>query len=174
MSERADQILADSRLAFLNQQNGKALDLAQEAIRLEPENADAYKCAANAYMSMERYEDAVRSYQAAVKHDPNSGDRYYDLGFAYATDNKTADAMSAFARAEELGCMPENLVQLYHVLGIICFDMGRYNDALINLSKAQHLTGVDMDVLQRQAVIYGVKNDVPTGTVPMPFRQPPK
>ena len=41
MSEKIDQLLADSRLAFLNQQNGKALNLALEAIRLEPRNADA-------------------------------------------------------------------------------------------------------------------------------------
>ena len=54
MSEKIDQLLADSRLAFLNQQNGKALNLALEAIKLEPKNADAYKCAGNAYMSMER------------------------------------------------------------------------------------------------------------------------
>ena len=59
MSEQVNQLLADSRLAFLNQQNGKALNLALEAIKLEPKNADAYKCAGNAYMSMERYEDAI-------------------------------------------------------------------------------------------------------------------
>ena len=41
MTEKIDQLLADSRLAFLNQQNGKALNLALEAIRLEPRNADA-------------------------------------------------------------------------------------------------------------------------------------
>lgn len=54
MSEQVNQLLADSRLAFLNQQNGKALNLAQEAIKLDSKNADAYKCAGNAYMSMER------------------------------------------------------------------------------------------------------------------------
>ena len=103
MSEQVNQLLADSRLAFLNQQNGKALNLALEAIKLEPKNADAYKCAGNAYMSMERYEDAIRNYRDAVKNDPNNGNRYYDLGFACATNNRTANAMSAFAKAEELG-----------------------------------------------------------------------
>ena len=60
MGEKTNQLLADSRLAFLNQQNGKALNLALEAIKLDPKNADAYKCAGNAYMSMERYEEAAR------------------------------------------------------------------------------------------------------------------
>ena len=59
----------------MNQQNGKALNLALEAIKQEPKNADVYKCAGNAYMSMERYEDAAKNYQAAVKNDPNNGNR---------------------------------------------------------------------------------------------------
>ena len=42
------QLLADSRLAFLNQQNDIALNLANKAIKLEYNNADAYKCAGNA------------------------------------------------------------------------------------------------------------------------------
>ena len=162
-NSKVEQLLADSRLAFLNQQNDTALRLAKEAIKLEPRNADAYKCAANAYMSMERYEEAIQSYRDAVKHDERNGNRYYDLGFAYATNNKTTNAVRAFSKAEELGCAPENLVQLYHILGIICFDMGRYDDALINLSKAEQLLGVDLDVLQRKAVIYGMKNDIRRG-----------
>ena len=162
-NNKVEQLLADSRLAFLNQQNDTALRLAKEAIKLEPRNADAYKCAANAYMSMERYEEAIQSYRDAVKHDERNGNRYYDLGFAYATNNKTTNAVRAFSKAEELGCAPENLVQLYHILGIICFDMGRYDDALINLSKAEQLLGVDLDVLQRKAVIYGMKNDIRRG-----------
>jgi len=98
MREKIDQLLADSRLAFLNQQNGKSLNLALEAIKLDPKNADAYKCAGNAYMSMERYDDAIRNYQAAVKSDPDNGNCHYDLGFAYATNNRTANAMSALPK----------------------------------------------------------------------------
>lgn len=156
-------MIADSHIAFLNQQYDTALNLAKQAISLDSKNPNAYKCAANAYMSLERYDDAIKNYSAAVQHDPNNGNRYYDLGFAYATAEKLADAMKNFTKAEELGCIPENTVQLYNVLGIICFDIGRYDDALINLSKAEQLIGVDMDILQRKAVIYGIKNDIRNG-----------
>ncbi len=162
-NNQATQLLADSRLAFLNQQNETALHLAKEAIKLEPNNPDAYKCAGNAYMSLERYDDAVKNYSLAVKYDPNNGNRYYDLGFAQATAEKLADAMKNLAKADELGCIPENLVQLYNLFGIICFDIGRYDDALINLSKAEQLIGVDMDILQRKAIIYGIKDDIKNG-----------
>lgn len=157
------EIIADSQLAFLNQQNDTALNLANRAIQLEPKNSDAYKCAGNACMSLERYDEAVKNFSLAVKYDSNNGNRYYDLGFALATSDKVADAIKNFAKAEELGCSAENIVQLYNILGIICFDIGRYDDALINLGKAEQIIGVDMDILQRKAIIYGIKNDIRNG-----------
>ena len=162
-NERTAQLLSDSRLAFLNQQNDVALNLANQAIKLETQNADAYKCAGNALMSLERYGEAIKNYNLAVKYDAGNGNRYFDLGFAQATDERIADAMKNLAKADELGCMPENLIQLYNLLGIICFDIGRYDDALINLSKAEQLVGVNLDILQRKAIIYGIKNDIRNG-----------
>jgi len=43
------------------------------------------------------------------------------------------------------------------LLGILCFDIGRYDDALVNLNKAEKLIGIDVDILKRKAVIYGIK-----------------
>lgn len=158
-----EQMLSDSRLAFLNQQNDVALNLASQAIKLEYNNADAYKCAGNALMSLEKYDEAIKNYKLAVKYDASNGNRYYDLGFAQATNEKLADAIKNLAKADELGCIPENMVQLYNLLGIICFDIGRYDDALINLNKAEQLIGVNLDILQRKAIIYGIKNDIRSG-----------
>jgi tetratricopeptide (TPR) repeat protein len=114
-------------------------------------------------MSLGRYDDAIKNYHLAVKNDPRNGNRYYDLGFAQATTEKLADALKNLAKADELGCIPENLMQLYNLLGIICFDIGRYDDALVNLSKAEQLIGVDLDILQRKAIIYGMKDDIRNG-----------
>lgn len=58
--EKVSQFLADSRLAFINQQNEEALNLATEAIKLEINNPEEYKCAANACMSLGRYNEAIR------------------------------------------------------------------------------------------------------------------
>ncbi|MCL2808207.1 MAG: tetratricopeptide repeat protein [Coriobacteriia bacterium] len=162
-NETVSQLLADSRLAFLNQQNEKALSLAKQAIRREHKNPEAYKCAGNACMSLERLDDAITNYSQAVLCDPNNGNRHYDLGYAYATNEKMAHALKSFAKAEELGCAPENLTQLYNILGIICFDIGRFDDALVNLEKAEQLVGIDLDILQRKAVIYGINSDIRNG-----------
>ena len=161
--EKVSQLLADSHFAFINSQNSEALHLANEAIRLAPKNPDAYQCAGNAYMSLGQYDKAVESYKKAVKLDQNNGNRYFNLGYALATNEKAADAIKNLAKAEELGCSPENTVQLYNLLGIICFDIGRYKDALVNLEKAEQIIGVDMDIMKRKVIIYGMKNDIRNG-----------
>ncbi len=162
-NEKVTQLLSDSRLAFLNQQNDVALNLANHAIQLEPKNADAYKFAGNALMSLARYNEAIENYSLAVKYDAGNGNRYFDLGFAQATDARMADAMKNLAKADELGCIPENMIQLYNLMGILCFDIGRYEDSLINLNKAEQLIGVDLDILKRKAIIYGIRDDIRNG-----------
>lgn len=161
--EKAAQLLADSRFAFINSQNSEALHLADEAMRLDSKNPDAYQCAGNAYMSLGQYDKAVESYRKAVKLDPNNGNRYFNLGYAFATSEKAAEAVKNLAKAEELGCSPENTVQMYNLLGILCFDIGRYNDALVNLEKAERIIGVDIDIMKRKVIIYGMKNDIRNG-----------
>ena len=161
--EKVSQLLADSHFAFINSQNNESLHLANEAIRLAPKNPDAYQCAGDAYMSLGQYEKAVESYKKAVKLDQNNGNRYFNLGYALATSEKAADAIKNLAKADELGCSPENTVQLYNLLGIICFDIGRYKDALVNLEKAEQIIGVDLDIMKRKVIIYGMKNDIRNG-----------
>ena len=121
--ERAKQLMADSRFAFMNGQNREALNLAKEAIQLASKDPDAYQCAANACMSLGDYDNAIDYYKKAVKLDTGNGNRYFNLGYAYASAEKAGEAVKNLAKAEELGCTPENTVQLYNLLGIICFDI---------------------------------------------------
>ncbi len=158
-----ETLVADSRLAFVNGQNGKAFELAKEAISIAPEEAEGYKAAADACMSMENYSLAADYYRNAVKYDPKNGNRYFNYGYALAASEKTADALKALTRADELGCSKETTAQLYHLLGIICFDIGKLDDSLINLKKAEMIMGPDIEVLQRMSVIYGLKEDVRNG-----------
>ena len=156
-------LISDSQLAFLNQQNETALELANQAIALDGKSADAYKCAANALMSLARYDEAIKNYRLALKYDPANGNRYFDLGFALATNDKLADALKYLAKADELGCATESVIQLYNLLGIICFDLGRFEDALVNLEKAEQLAGVNLDILRRKAIIHGIRNEIRKG-----------
>ena len=85
--------------------------------------------------------------------EPENGDRYFHLGYALATNSQSAEAINAFAKADEMGCSPEVTGQLYKILGMLCFDLKKYDDAVVNLCKAETIIGIDIEILQRKALM---------------------
>ena len=102
-NEQLIELISNSQIAFLNGKLQEAFSLAKDAIKLDPECADAYQCAANVCMSLNWYDDAIEYYSQAVKCEPDNGNRYFNLGYAQASVNKIADTMQSFAKADELG-----------------------------------------------------------------------
>lgn len=156
MNEQIQTLIANSRLAFVQGKYQEALDIAKDAIKVDPNNADAYLCAGNANMSFEKYDIAIKYYQKAVECEPENGDRYFHLGYALATNSQSAEAIAIFAKADEIGCSPEVTGQLYKILGMLCFDLKKYDDAVVNLCKAETIIGIDIEILQRKALSYGM------------------
>lgn len=162
-NEQLIELVSNAQMAFFNGQYHEAFNLAQEAIKLDENCADAYQCAANVCMSLSRYDDAIEYYQKAVNCDPNNGNRYFSLGYAQASVNKIADAMQNFAKADELGLNEDAAGQMYHILGIVNQEFGKLDDALINLKKSELIIPADMDILKRKAVIYGLLDEISNG-----------
>lgn len=154
-----DELISDSRLAFIQGKYSESLKLATQAINLDPNNADAHQCAGNAYMSKADYESAIDHYKKALENDTDNGDRYFNLGYAYASDNQPVKALEMFAKADEVGCSPNVAGQLYKIMAMLCFDMHRYNDAILNFIKSEKIIGIDMEVLQRKALSYSMSGD---------------
>ncbi len=158
-----EELIADSRFAFMHGRYNEALRFAKLAIEQDPKSSDAYQCAGNAYMSFEDYKSAIEQYRKAVENDADNGDRYFNLGYAYATDNQPVRALEMFAKADEVGCSPNVVGQLYKIMAMLCFDMHRYNDAILNFIKSERIIGIDMDVLQRKAISYSMSGDTSAG-----------
>ena len=163
MNEQIETLIANSRLAFVQGKYQEAFDIAKEAINIYPDNADAYLCAGNANMSFEKYDEAIKYYQKAVECEPENGDRYFHLGYALATNSQSAEALATFAKADEMGCSPEVTGQLYKILGMLCFDLKKYDDAVVNLCKAETIIGIDIEILQRKALSYGMTGEYTKG-----------
>lgn len=155
--------VSDSRLAFMQGRYEESLRLAKQALDIDRKNPDAHQCAGNAYMSREDYESAIKSYKKAVEYDADNGDRYFNLGYAYATANQPVKALEMFAKADEVGCSPNVVGQLYKIMGMLCFDLQRYDDAVLNLIKSEKIVGIDMDVLQRKALSYSMSGQTAAG-----------
>lgn len=156
---KVGSLIADSRLAFIQGNYKESLLLAKKALEEEPDNADAHQCAGNAHMSFGDYTSAIDSYKSAVGCEPDNGDRYFNLGYAYASNDQSAEALAMFAKADETGCSPNVVGQLYKIMGMLCFDMGRYEDAVLNFIKAEKIIGIDMDILQRKSLSYSMNGD---------------
>ena len=159
----ASVLISDSRLAFLQGQYEVSLILAKEVLQKEPKNSEAHQCAGNAYMSKADYESAINHYKKALENDADNGDRYFNLGYAYASDNQPVKALEMFAKADEVGCSPNVVGQLYKIMAMLCFDMHRYNDAVLNFIKSEKIIGIDMEVLQRKALSYSMSGDTIAG-----------
>lgn len=156
-------LISDSRLAFIQGQYDASLLLAKQALKLDSKDSDAHQCAGNAFMSKADYESAINHYKKAIEFDANNGDRYFNLGYAYASDNQPVKALEMFAKADEVGCSPSVVGQLYKIMAMLCFDMHRYNDAILNFIKSEKIIGIDMDVLQRKALSYSMSGDTVAG-----------
>lgn len=160
---RVEQLLSESKFAFVNAEYEKALEMAIAARDIEPNNAEVHKNVANAYFFLNKAEEAIKCYQIALKFDPRNGNRYFDCGFACANAGKMGEAIKYLAKAEEIGCSPRLHDRLYRLIGGICLDNKRYDDALANFSQAVKIKGPDLDILQRMAIAYSMKKDVKNG-----------
>lgn len=163
LSDTVKLIVTDSRLAFMQGRYEESLRLAKQALDIDRKNPDAHQSAGNAYMSREDYESAIKAYKKAVEYDADNGDRYFNLGYAYATANQPVKALEMFAKADEVGCSPNVVGQLYKIMGMLCFDLQRYDDAVLNLIKSEKIVGIDMDVLQRKALSYSMSGQTAAG-----------
>lgn len=156
LNEQYEAMIANSKITFMQGKHNESLTYAKQAIKMQPNGAEGYLCAGNAYMTLEKYDLAVQQYKKAVEYDPENGDRYFHLGYAQSANNQPAEGLATFAKADEIGCSPETIGQLYKIMGMLCFDLDKYADAVINLCKAETIIGIDMDILKRKALSYGM------------------
>jgi tetratricopeptide (TPR) repeat protein len=68
----------------------------------DPSNATPRAQLGNLYFDAERYDDAIRWYESAMKLDPNNPDLSTDLGVSFYYTNQTDKALAQFKRSLEI------------------------------------------------------------------------
>ena len=96
----AKYYLADAYLT--HQKPERALPLLESLVREEPGNARALVDLGKTFDKLNRAEDAVRAYRAALGADPNRADAHYQLARVYKKLNRTTESQRELDTAQRL------------------------------------------------------------------------
>jgi tetratricopeptide (TPR) repeat protein len=87
LAAHPDVPVAANNLAYIYAETGgnldKALQLAQDAVRLKPDSADYNDTLGWVYLKKDLHSQAINAFQTSVKLNPRSPEFHYHLGLAY-------------------------------------------------------------------------------------------
>lgn len=104
---KAQAQFAQGQVEYLGANYANALDAFSSAQRLAPDYALASYGLGNVYLATIQPLPAVRSFERAVELNPQLGMAFKGLGDALMALKKRKEAESAYARARDLGYMPQ-------------------------------------------------------------------
>lgn len=111
----------------------QALVFYNRTLKYAPNSARTYLNLGNAYIGMEKIEQARRSFEKAIELDPDYAEAYYNLGNTYFDMDEKRKAIKWFKKAT--GLNPE-YADAYYNLGIAYRDTGKREQAINSFRKA--------------------------------------
>ena len=102
------------------------LSSSQEAVRLNPENADAHYNLGYWLAQQGQTEQAIAAYRRAIQLSPFDADAYYNLGILLHTQRQFAEAEVVFRRVV---LIDPDYGDAYRYLSIVLTDQGRQTEA---------------------------------------------
>jgi len=115
---------------------GKALGQFNRAVKIDPENFEAYFWRGRTLMRVSRYADAAADFEMAVKLNPDYADAYDNLGWLYARAGDYHESITCLTRAIKL--KPDN-GWAYYYRGRIHYKRGEVHLALRDAKEACRL-----------------------------------
>ncbi|WNB75225.1 tetratricopeptide repeat protein [Methylomonas koyamae] len=124
---------------------GQAIEAFREALRLEPQFANAWNDLGEIYRDQGNMEEAVRCYRAALQANPEHGRANYNLGESYCLGGQFEQAIQYFAASDFADAQERVLLCLYKTSQFGAFKQrldelvaqGRHNSVLLG-SLATH------------------------------------
>jgi tetratricopeptide (TPR) repeat protein len=95
------------------------------AIKDEPKILALYNMG-NAYADLGQYQNAIESYQQAIKLNPNLSKPHNNLGLAYAGSDRLAEAVAEFKQAVQV---KPDYAEAHYNLGVAYVQLGRKQEA---------------------------------------------
>jgi Tfp pilus assembly protein PilF len=108
----------------------------EEAIRLDPDHADAHLKLGTAYHKQGKLEEAIAAYKKVVELDPDSATAHSNLGLAYYDQGRLDEAIAAYKKAVELD--PDSATA-HSNLGLAYAHQGQLDEAVAEYKEAIRL-----------------------------------
>ena len=138
------------QLYYSQKKYDKAIEQFEKILKIDTQNADVMYLLGSIYLDVQRKDEAIALFKNSISIDPFHDGSLNTLGYLYAENDIYLDeALLLVNRA--LAISPENGAYL-DSLGWVYFKMGKYDEALSTLQKA--------DKLLEDAVIYEHMGDV--------------
>jgi tetratricopeptide (TPR) repeat protein len=155
--------IAQGRIYQMTGAHEMAVQEYQEAVRLEPDNADAYAGLAAAYEGLDRVKEAEETYKAAIQRRSGYWGAYNYLGIFYFNHGRYAESVRAFTSAARLA--PDNF-QVHRNLGGTYLARGRYLEAERELNTSLQLKP-NAPAFNNLSALYSLKGEYQKAVEPM-------
>lgn len=146
----AQSLLEKGKQLYKNDQDEQAVAALQEAIRLDPNLAEAHLQLGMAYTALERkpeaedsYKKAIELYRKVVQSNPKEAAAFFNLGQAHSFLHQDEEAARAFRQASRLRSDDE---EAYYQLGRAETRLAHYPEAVAAFQKALELDPNDSRV----------------------------
>jgi tetratricopeptide (TPR) repeat protein len=117
----------------------EAVHAYQQAVEIDPGNAQNWLELGNAHFRNETFEDAVPAYQKAIELDPNLGWPYSNLAVTYVVQNRHAEAKLLYEKSILLLSDDKDKAICWNRLGNLHRKLNEYDLAMLAFQKADEL-----------------------------------
>jgi tetratricopeptide (TPR) repeat protein len=142
--------------AAAQEQKRLATEGRDEAISLDPNDADAYYRRGFAYFETKDYDKAISAYGEAIRLDSNYSQAYYNRALAYRLTKDNDKAISDYSEAIRLD---SNDADAYYGRGLAYFEKKDYDKAISDYSETIRLDSNYAQAYYNRGLTYRKKRD---------------
>ena len=133
--------------AYKKNRDAEAVEAFKEAVRLDPNFAEAHYRLGLAYNATDRKDEAKKAYEAAVKaykrllqSKPKDAEAHYNLGLVYGKLFKPEEAVKELKQATRLN---EDDYNMQYELGLVYTKLAQYKEAVSAFNRALEISPDD-------------------------------